>query len=123
MRIYVAAKWEEKDQARRLMTLLEQHGHTITYDWTQCSVCDAEQAQKDRQGVMSADAFVGLFERDLAYCGAIAEFGMACAREIPCYLIGHAIDVERGKCIFTKLPNVHQGETFEDAITYLSTLV
>lgn len=123
MKIYVAAKWEEKDLARDLMTLLEEHGHTITYDWTQCSVCDTEQAQKDRKGVMTADAFVGLFVRDLAYCGAIAEFGMACAREIPCVLIGHAIDVEQGKCIFTQLPNVHNVETPADAISYLSTLL
>ena len=103
MRIYVAAKWEEKDAARHIMSMLEGYGHTITYDWTQCATCDTAQAEADRLGVMTADAFVGLFARDLKYQGALTEFGMACARAIPCYLVGHAID----SCIFTKLPTVY----------------
>lgn len=109
MRIYVAAKWEEKEKARQVMDMLEAAGHTITYDWTQCSVCDREQAERDRDGVLTADAFVGIFERDLAYCGALVELGMALGRGIPCFLIGNAIDVERGKCIFTQLPNIRRG--------------
>lgn len=108
-RIYVAAKWEEKDEARQVMSQLEAHGHTITYDWTSCLLADLAQAQADLKGVLDADAFVGIFERDLPYCGALVEFGMALGRGIPCYLIGHAIDVERGRCIFTQLPNVTHG--------------
>lgn len=115
MRIYVAAKWEEKEQARDIMRQLEEAGHTITYDWTQCLVPDLAQAQKDYKGVIMADAFVGLFERDLAYCGALVEFGIALGRGIPCYLIGHAIDVERGKCIFSQLSGVQHG--IDDLLT------
>lgn len=105
MRIYVGAKWEEKDVARHIMDRLEKAGHTITYDWTLCDQANSLQALLDKQGVMTADAFVGIFERELKYQGAIAEFGIACAMEIPCYLIGHALD----NCIFTKLPNVQYG--------------
>lgn len=112
MRIYVASKFEEAERVRRLHALLRRHGHTITYDWTQCAIADRTQAEADMEGVREAEAFVGLFEKDLNYCGAVAEFGMACIIGIPCYLIGHAIDVSRGtksKCIFTALGTVHQG--------------
>lgn len=105
MKIYVAAKWEEKDYAKAIMQELQGFGHTITYDWTVCAVADRAQAALDVLGVQSAEAFVGIFEENLPYQGAIAEFGMAVARGIPCYLLGHAID----GCIFTKLPNVHYG--------------
>ena len=105
MRIYVAAKWEDKANAALLMNQLREAGHTITYDWTTCSVCDEEQALRDMEAVLDADAFVGIFVKDLPYLGSVAEFGMAAICGMPCYLIGHAIDA----CIFTKLPNVHYG--------------
>ncbi len=103
--IYVAGKWEEKERVQEIMVLLREQGHVITYDWTTCAVADRHQALMDLEGVREADAFVGVFEKDLPYAGAYAEFGMACMLGIPCYLIGRAAD----RCIFTKLPNVHYG--------------
>lgn len=105
MRIYVAAKFEDRANAALLMNQLRKAGHTITYDWTECTICDEAQARQDVEAILGADIFVGIFVETLPYQGAIAEFGIAVARGIPCYLIGHAIDA----CIFTKLPNVHYG--------------
>ena len=102
MRLYVAAKWEDRPNARRWMDMLERAGHTITYDWTHAEQMSREQAEKDRDGVLSADAVVVVAERDLRYCGTVCEMGMALAKGIPVYLTGHALD----KCIFVKLPLV-----------------
>jgi len=108
--IYVAGKWEEKEAVRTVMAQLREAGHYITYDWTVIESDGTrkqveEQAKADRAGVISADAFVGVFEKDLAYSGALSEMGMALAMGIPVYLIGHAID----RNIFTKLPEVRYG--------------
>ena len=84
MKVYVAAKCEDKANSALLMNQLREVGHTISYDWTQCSVCNEEQARRDMEGVLDADVFVGIFVENLPYLGAVAEFGMAAARGIPC---------------------------------------
>ncbi len=104
MRLYVAAKWEERHQARRWMDTLERAGHTITCDWTHDTLpMSAAQAQKDFDGVMTADALLFVCERNLPYCGSCVEMGMALAKGIPVYLTGRALDK---RCIFVKLPGV-----------------
>ena len=80
-------------------------GHTITFDWTTAEQFCKEQAVLDKQGVMTADALVFIAEKDLRYCGALVELGMAVARGIPIYVIGEAIN----GCIFITLPQVVRG--------------
>lgn len=105
MRIYVASKFENP-RAPEVAAQLEAAGHTITYKWWGCSNFTQEQAQLDYYGVLSADALVLIVEDPtLKYSGAIAEFGMALARTIPIYIMGHALD----RNIFTLLPNVQRG--------------
>lgn len=105
MRVYVAAKWEDRERAREVMYLLVKAGHQITYDWTICDQFSEEQAQRDVSGVLTANALVFIAEKDLHYKGAYVEFGIAVAQNIPIYVMGHYID----QCIFTKLPNVYRG--------------
>jgi nucleoside 2-deoxyribosyltransferase len=105
MRVYVATKWEEIPRAREVMATLIQAGHTITYDWTHGEQFNLEQAQADKQGVLTADAMVFIAEKPLAYNGALAEFGMAIARGIPIYVLGTGIDAN----IFINLPEVRRG--------------
>jgi hypothetical protein len=105
MRIYVAGKWEEKERVREVQEQLCQAGHTITYDWTTATVNSREQAERDVLGVLSAEAFVGVFEKDLRYSGAIAEMGIAIANDVPIHILGNAIDSN----IFMNLPNVRRG--------------
>lgn len=111
MKIYVAGKWEEKQRVQEIQNYLRRFGHTITHDWTVTESCGddeekwKEHARNDKRGVLEAEAFVGVFEKDLRYSGAIAEFGMACAIGIPAYILGNAINSN----VFLRLPNVHRG--------------
>ena len=105
MKIYVATKYEEAPRARQVMGLLIAHGHTITYNWTWNEQSSSEQAHKDMQGVLDADALVLIIEKDLQYKGALVEVGIALGKGIPVYVIGSYFD----NCIFSALPQVHQG--------------
>ncbi len=106
MRIYVASKFEEQTRVREVMAQLRTAGHAITYDWTMNEQISPEQARKDVMGVLSADALVLIAEKDLNYCGALVEFGIAIGRELPIFVIGDALN---DRCIFMKLPNLIRG--------------
>lgn len=106
MKIYIAGKWEEKERVREVMQQLIVAGHSITYDWTKDESSFTErQALADREGVLEADAFVGVFEKDLRYSGALVEMGIAVARGIPVHILGNAVDGN----IFILLPTVNRG--------------
>ena len=107
MKIYVASKFENKDRVREVMNQLRMAGHEITHDWTRekphpTPAQRTQYAEDDRQAVLRADAYVGIFEKDLKYSGALVELGIAVARGIPIYILGSAID----RNIFLMLPNV-----------------
>ena len=93
--VYVAAKYEDHVRVREVQNTLRLCGWDITYDWTTNEQVSPEQAQNDFDGVRNADAFVLIAERDLPYCGALVELGIALALEIPVHIIGHALDDDR----------------------------
>lgn len=105
MKIYVAAKWEDRPRAREVMGQLIAAGHVITHDWTWVDQVTTLQAALDKRGVMDAETLVFVAEQDLRYTGALVELGIAIGRGIPCYIIGPAID----HCIFLHLPQIHRG--------------
>ncbi len=105
MKLYVAAKWEDRERAREVMRQMVAEGHEITFDWTHSEQFSPEQAACDMRGVKDADALVFVAEKDLPFKGAYVEMGMALAWGKPIYLIGTGIDA----CIFTVLPNVYRG--------------
>lgn len=107
MDIYVSGKWEERPRVREVMFDLTSAGHHITYDWTICEVADINSAIADLRGVLDADAYVGVFEKDLPYKGALIEMGVALGMGIPIYIIGDALNLSN--CIFLYHPNVHVG--------------
>jgi nucleoside 2-deoxyribosyltransferase len=107
MKIYVASKWEEKDRVQELMALLREAGHEITYDWTQCGTYNRTQAIHDLRGVADADVFVGVFEKDVPYAGALVELGIALALGKPIYIFGDAPVLAR--CIFLEYPGIQFG--------------
>ena len=113
MRAYVAAKWSPSTiaRAREVQAQLAAAGHVITYDWTADELpMNATQAINDMTGVLTADVFVLLAEEDVAYCGAVAELGMALASGIPVYVLGDALD---DRCIFLKLAQIRREEQFQ----------
>ena len=105
MKVYIATKFEEHERALSIAQALENAGHVITWRWWENDQFTTEQAARDMDGVLAADALVFIAEKDLPYRGAYVEFGIAIARGIPIYLLGHAAD----SCIFTKLPQVQRG--------------
>lgn len=110
MKIYVASKWENKLRVQEIQQLLRMAGNTITYDWTNCELPqNRAQAIMDLRGVADADVFVGVFEQDVRYNGALVELGAALALGKPVYLLGDAPVLN--KCIFVKHPHVRRGES------------
>ena len=119
MKIYVAGKWQDRKNVRKLMDELENGGHTVTYDWTK----DEENAVgypiqntiNDTLGVRNCDVIVGRFIDDYKYSGALTEMGMAIGLGKPVLIIGHAID----NCIFINHPTVQKFETELELLSFV----
>lgn len=88
MKIYVATKYECKEEARAAMKSLQEAGHTITHDWSKDNINSGDtslerhtiqrrHAFDDLVGVAEADVLVVL-AHDLAY-GTMVELGYALA--------------------------------------------
>lgn len=87
MKIYVSAKFDDKERVKAVYALLKQAGHTITHEWihnkasypfsldpeftTQC-------AEEDFNGVLQADVFIVLSHQEPSM-GASGELGAAIA--------------------------------------------
>ena len=106
MKVYVAAKFEDGERAREVMALLRGAGHIVTLDWTRNATLDSATAMADMWGVVGADALVLIVEKDLNYCGALVEMGIAIGCDKPVYVLGDQLD---NRCIFMHLPSVHKG--------------
>lgn len=121
MRIYVASKFENTTEVWEAMNLLRGMGHTITHDWTHENPGDrkggdlavflAECAQKDMDGVETADALLVI--NHPAGKGMWTEMGMAIAWGIPVFFCCP----ERAYNIFTELPGVEKFATIAEAVT------
>ncbi len=117
MKFYIAGKWQDRKNCRKLMRELQCLGHSITYDWTD----DEENAEgypvqntiNDTVGVQICDAYVGRFIEENHYRGALVELGIALGLTKKIYIIGHSED----DCIFTNHPSVQK---FEDEGEFLS---
>lgn len=91
-KVYLAAKFEEYEQARWLMTQLRERGFTITYDWTPHALTfppESEhwkQAVLDVAGVVDCDYFIQLHHPKSK--GALVELGVALALHKNIIVIG-----------------------------------
>ena len=112
MKFYIAGKFEERADVRKLMDKVEALGHTITCDWTIHEQSDyrIHYAIADVEGVQSCDVYVGRFLNENSYKGALTEMGVALGQAKKVIVIGHAID----SCIFVNHPNVLKLETEEE---------
>ena len=105
MKIYVAGKFEDHDECRKIMDSLEQAGHVITCDWTvhyfSDKKCPKERRLKehcldDINGVKNCDCLVFNALNERNYRGALVEMGIAIGLNKPVLVLGHGID----NCIF-----------------------
>lgn len=134
MRIYVASRFKNYRESRRLMDELTGMGHTITCDWTrtdefdehgellltetQFEVTPVQQfvyAHQDMRGVFECDTLVLLADDDM--CGAYMEVGMA-------IILSKTVCVIEMKrwTIFYSLPNVRLFGSREEFISYAEDL-
>jgi len=69
MKIYVAGKFEEKDQVLSLYKVLREMGHVVSYDWTghkklkpyqENQAGAAQYALNEFNGILDADIFIFL---------------------------------------------------------------
>lgn len=114
MRIYVAARFDNKQAAREAMHTLETHGHEVTLDWT---VFGADgntrlQAMADLSAVAHSDVFVLLASEHMR--GAFVEMGVAMAYCKRVYVVNSP-----GNMIFYQHPLVHPVGSVEEVIAEL----
>lgn len=87
MKIYVASKFENKEQVQLFMSILRNHGHDIVGDWTSHSIEGIPESEResylcksaleDYQAVKRCDALLLIDHPNMA--GAYTEVGIAIA--------------------------------------------
>ena len=97
MRVYVAAPWTHRNEARRVAGLVEASGHTITWPWWVHEAGDEEYgrlallARHDINGVVTADALLLLnIERSE---GKAVEQGIAIMEGVPIFGVGRPTNI------------------------------
>ena len=115
MNVYVATKWENRDEAARVMKDLQDLGHVITCDWTTVDQESQAQAAADMAGVLFAEAVIVLAEQDWPFKGTYVEMGMALAAGTQVYIVGPYANT-----IFDKLPTVRRFPDYKTFIQWFS---
>lgn len=94
MKIYVAAKWCDRETVRLIYSRLVAAGHCITLDWTHHENDSLEDkirwAELDIEGVRQCDCLVAVFQYERHQRGAFMEVGAALAWSKPVIVIGKA---------------------------------
>jgi len=128
-KIYVAAKFEKKDEALNLMNVLKNNGYHITCDWTKHEWPEHYQKQElysknieitnafaeaDIKGVTDADIVIVLYH-GIKGPGMSFEMGYATALNKPVYIVG---DDTKEYSIFCHLNNFKHFEDIDALLDY-----
>lgn len=112
LRIYVAAPWEYRKQAKEVMERLDQYSRVkITHDWTDEPAIGTDRdkacASLDLTGVEQADCLLMLVE-EKSGCGMWVEMGYALRCGIPVFMVPLHKDADAVpyRSIFQSLPGV-----------------
>jgi hypothetical protein len=126
MRIYIAGKFNEKQQIREHMNKLEELGHNITHDWTSFETTKtgnekmAESAVKDLHGVLNADCLVCIMtDPDYAYRGTFSEIGAGLATNKIIIIINDDSDAYCTSNVFYHHPSIFHVKTWSEALLLL----
>ena len=123
MKFYVSGKFIDGVDIRKLMTALEDLGHTITCDWTGHNKNEkgypVQFTLDDTEGVRECDTFVGRFIDRWRYSGALVELGMAIALDKKVYIIGSGAD----NCIFTNHPIIQHFQSELEFLSYVRQVI
>lgn len=125
MKVYVAAKFDDKERVKEVYSLLKEAGHTITHEWVHNKASypfskqptfTAQCAEEDIQGVLAADIFILLSNAEFSM-GSSAELGAAIASFIKfkkpyIYVVGPHFDTNF--CFYH--PAVVQKDSIEEVL-------
>ncbi|MHA1170206.1 MAG: hypothetical protein ACTSRU_20455 [Candidatus Hodarchaeales archaeon] len=94
MKFYIAGKFEEKEEIRKRMDIIESFGHKITHDWThEKKDYDSKRSAKLAvKGVLDCDFLVIIAEKELQYRGTYTELGLAIGSGKIVFIIGNSLD-------------------------------
>ena len=132
MKVYVAASYPRKQEAKTLALIIASHGHTITSDWFNLDEgynddgarkCESERAMnyrlqraavKDVKQVVECDVIICFTdgESQSTHGGRHSELGIAIGLDKKCFIIGPKEQVMHW------LPRVHK---FDDLDSFLRT--
>lgn len=120
MKIYIASKFENWPNVRKLRDALIAAGHEITHDWTNTLGYDdaahaAEIAEQERSGVLAADLVIVMLPGGF---GTHTEMGMALAagkRILLCSQYGDEFTLESHTPPFYWHKNVHRFSRNDEA--------
>lgn len=127
MRVYVGAKFENKDAVREVHRALRDAGHEVSYDWTPHSAQGfvntalvdkmRHEAEEDFDGVRNADAIIFLHDSNCQ--GGFIEVGIALGSGKLVCVVGGRPDGQRFP-LFYFHPCVQMFDTVEAAINFLT---
>jgi nucleoside 2-deoxyribosyltransferase len=125
-RIYIAGKWSDKENIRKCMDEVEQLGFSISHDWctyeSNATNTKSDMAQKDVEGVLSADIVVLLLtDPTYAYRGTWSELGV-CLGQSSTKKIYIVCPQENSQCrtnVFFHHPAIIHLKTWEEVIQEL----
>lgn len=127
MKIYIASKFENRMAVRDLIKIFTAAGHTITHDWTQCSIPPRATdyikeiimgviADQDIQGVVDADAVVYISYPGTR--GSVGELTAGIVLNKYCFLVGKR-DID---CMPEFHPNVIVCDNIQEVLVLLKKL-
>lgn len=127
MKIYIAGKFEAREEIRGLMNIVEANGHTITHDWTketlegktpeEHSPYLQKCALQDFDGVYDAETLILIPNKDGS--GMFTEMGVAIALFMPIFVVGFDPAIHKAN-IFYNLPHIAKVDTIEQVIEVLN---
>jgi hypothetical protein len=129
MEFYIAARFTEKDEVKRIYQLLSDQGHGVTADWTthtpikpydQNPETAKEYATEDMRGVEECDVFVLLTSENTG-SGSAAELGGAIMSHLRTgkprvYVIGE----HQGNNVFYFHPSVSKKASIDEVLAEIS---
>jgi nucleoside 2-deoxyribosyltransferase len=120
MRFYIATGLERAAEHKELREILEEAGHTLTYDWTVHGSVQAspeiwaDTAANEASGVYRADVVIVLLPGGL---GTHTELGMALGLRKPIILVGEQTAAGR-TCIFHHHPSIKRVAYDNDGMAF-----
>ena len=125
MKVYIAAKLENKEKVKELQKELERKGHTITHDWTEHKEIRPydknhdlalEYSTHEINAIKDCDVFILLSEKE-GGTGMHIEFGAALILnrlfgKPKIYVVGHA----NNRATFYFQPEVVRTDSVEDVL-------